>query len=339
LALLFQLDSSAFSTGFWVEPGQELLQKWYERVGNGHLHPCMEITGVGLMLGAGTILAKMTRDGRGGPTLALDDAPRAMALLATAYERPVEPYVLAKLQRACELWNADEKALAHIHLAHARLPPCNEDHTLRLFVAEELLESGVTPTELMKAQGFGPATLALLKFNPDQPRVPSGSGRESGEWTSGDANITPVAFREKRGRHRRGGGFDWIDRFLELFREPRKEPALEEKPPEPEVAKPESKPPETPETENLQPPEVGANKLHHIFDKKGRELDEFLSTFDTEEAAFHAVEDATRAKIKEQNITGQYKIQIEIAGHKLGVGGRVMPDGTVKIGTAYPWKD
>ncbi|MFZ0494531.1 MAG: hypothetical protein WBE80_04850 [Methylocella sp.] len=33
-----------------------------------------------------------------------------------------------------------------------------------------------------------------------------------------------------------------IDRFLELFREPRKEPAPEEKPREPEVAKPEAEP-------------------------------------------------------------------------------------------------
>jgi hypothetical protein len=74
-------------------------------------------------------------------------------------------------------------------------------------------------------------------------------------------------------------------------------------------------------------------------DKKGRELEEFLSNFDTEEAAFRAIENATRSAIREQKITGEYKIQIEIAGHKLGVAGIVMPDGTIKIGTAYPWKD
>jgi hypothetical protein len=45
-----------------------------------------------------------------------------LALLATAYDRPAEPYVLAKMRRAAELWNDGEKALAHIHLAHARLP-------------------------------------------------------------------------------------------------------------------------------------------------------------------------------------------------------------------------
>jgi hypothetical protein len=87
----------------------------------------MEITGDGLMLGAGTILAKMTRDRRGGPRLALDDEPRAMALLTTAYEQPIAPHVLRKVRRACELWNADEKALAHIHLVHANLPLCDED--------------------------------------------------------------------------------------------------------------------------------------------------------------------------------------------------------------------
>jgi hypothetical protein len=69
--------------------------------------------------------------------------------------------------------------------------------------------------------------------------VPAGSGRESGEWTSGDANITPVAFH---GRHGRGRGFHLIDRFLELLREPRKEPAPEEKPREPEIVKPEAEP-------------------------------------------------------------------------------------------------
>jgi hypothetical protein len=92
---------------------------------------------------------------------------------------------------------------------------------------------------------FDPAPLDLLKahFNPDQPRVPAGSGHESGEWSGGGA-VTPVGFRgrRERGRTGRGGRFDWIDRFLELFGERRKEPAPEKKPREPEVAKPEPEP-------------------------------------------------------------------------------------------------
>jgi hypothetical protein len=143
----------------------------------------MEITCDRVMLGAGTILAKKAPGGRAASTFAFDE-PRVRALLTTAYEKQVGPRVLAKIVRACELWNKGEKALAHIHLAHANLPVCGEDETLRLFAADELLESGITPEELLKAQGFDPAPLALNKYNPHQPRIPAGSGRESGRRTS-----------------------------------------------------------------------------------------------------------------------------------------------------------
>ncbi|MGH6837660.1 MAG: hypothetical protein ACREDT_02430 [Methylocella sp.] len=47
------------------------------------------------------------------------------------------------------------------------------------------MSEGIAPAELLKGQGYVTALLALLKYNPDQPRVPAGSGRESGEWTNG----------------------------------------------------------------------------------------------------------------------------------------------------------
>ena len=119
------------------------LQKWDARARS--LRPRMEITGEGLMLGAGTVLAGMAKDERGRPRLALDDEPRALALLATAYERPMDVRLLTKLRRAADLWNEGEKALAHIHLAHAGVPPCGEAQALRLFVADELIEAGATP--------------------------------------------------------------------------------------------------------------------------------------------------------------------------------------------------
>ncbi|MGH6857074.1 MAG: hypothetical protein ACRECP_05365, partial [Methylocella sp.] len=173
-----------------MQPGQELLQKWNARARG--LHPRMEITTEGLVLGAGTVLAKSAADARGRPHLTIDE-PRVMALLATAYGKPVAPYVLARLRRAAELWDEGEKALAHIHLAHANVLPCGEDETLRLFLAEECLSAGIAPAELMKGQGYVSALLALLKYNPDQPRVPAGSGRESGEWTAGDGGGTGVS--------------------------------------------------------------------------------------------------------------------------------------------------
>ncbi|MGA7383643.1 MAG: hypothetical protein WBW81_02775 [Methylocella sp.] len=178
-----------------MEQTQQLAQKWDAR--SRCLRPRMEITGEGLTLGAGTVLAGMAKDERGRPRLALNGEPRIMALLSTAYEQPVAVHAVAKMCRAAELWNEGEKALAHIHLAYASLPPCGEVQALRLFVADELIEGGITPRALMKAQGFDPAPLALLKanFNPAQPRWPAGDGRDSGRW-SGGASIETAGVKD-----------------------------------------------------------------------------------------------------------------------------------------------
>jgi hypothetical protein len=53
----------------------------------------------------------------------------------------------------------------------------------------------------MRELGFQKSQIALLKF-PGQPRVPAGSGRPSGEYSSGQqgdvATVTPVAYHEPR---------------------------------------------------------------------------------------------------------------------------------------------
>ena len=89
------------------------------------------------------------------------------------------------MRRAAELWNEGEKALAHIHLAFALLPLFEgEERMLRLLLAEECLDCGVMPAEVMKAQGSRSALLSLLKYDQGQARVPAGSGCASGQWTS-----------------------------------------------------------------------------------------------------------------------------------------------------------
>jgi hypothetical protein len=75
-----------------------------------------------------------------------------------------------------------KKALAQIRLAFIGLPTIDEMGAYRLFLAGVALEKGVEPRDLMKALGF---PRDLEKYNPDQPRVPAGTGRESGQWTSG----------------------------------------------------------------------------------------------------------------------------------------------------------
>ncbi len=82
-----------------------------------------EIGGDGLVLGAGTILARMMRDSAAAPVLALEeDEDRLLALLAAACGRPTPPDLPRHLGEASAHWRRGEKALANVRLAHAGLP-------------------------------------------------------------------------------------------------------------------------------------------------------------------------------------------------------------------------
>jgi hypothetical protein len=147
----------------------------------------MTFTQAGLALGRGTVLAEFERKGRAAGGLALDrNEARILSLLAAAYREPVAGGVIEKIRRAGEVWRAGEKALAQIHLAFLGLPKIDEADAYRLFLAGTVLQKGVSPSELMKALGFPRAARDIEKYWEDQPRVPAGSGRESGEWTLGD---------------------------------------------------------------------------------------------------------------------------------------------------------
>jgi hypothetical protein len=339
--------------GDFVATGARALRKWGARA--ARLHPRMEITGEGLVLGAGTILAKMARDESRAPLLSLDDEPRICALLSTGFEKPAGPRLLTKIRRACEIWNEGEKALAHIHLAQAGLPPCGEEDALRLFAADELLESGVTPDTLMKAQGFDPAPLALLKYNPDQPRVPAGHGRDGGRWTSdaasGSEGIT--AAPEARGGPQPSTGRADASIILvsnEKERDYDERRARGEESPKEDIEHGRGVPllPEGPlalpppaegatDTEDLQLPKLDPNKLHHIFDYPRHGLDALVTQFGSQESAFQAIAHATRDAIMAQGITGDYEIEVKVGDHLVTVSGRV-DDGKVNIGSAYiPW--
>ncbi len=140
----------------------------------------------GLVFGAGTVLARMTRDDFGAPVLALeDDKDRVLALLAAAFGRPPSPHLLRHLHDASAHWRRGDKALANIRLAFASMPRLNDRaEAYRLFLAEELLDQGMSPQKLMKELSRDAAQRDLAKYDPNQPRVPAGSGRTSGQWAS-----------------------------------------------------------------------------------------------------------------------------------------------------------
>ena len=140
----------------------------------------MTLTGQGLVLGAGTLLAKL--DGKALPIEA--DQERIWTLLSVAYGHGVPLAVLGSLRRVAKHWQGGDKCLAAIHLAQMGLPGIGEDAAYRLALAAELLDAGIAPRELARELGFEPPRRSRqIKYNPDQPRVPAGSGRESGQWT------------------------------------------------------------------------------------------------------------------------------------------------------------
>lgn len=69
-------------------------------------------------------------------------------------------------------------------MAFARLPRLESaNDAYRLYLAGALLDDGLPPREMLAELGLGRTMRQLDKFDPDQPRVPAGSGRESGQWT------------------------------------------------------------------------------------------------------------------------------------------------------------
>lgn len=185
---------------------EEQRRDWRERNRFGPLHPSVTFVGDRLELGAGSVLARLTRGGLGDPVLTFEGGEaRTLALLSVAWRRPFSAGVLENMRRAAREWTRGEKCLAHIHLAFGGLSRLEEpeEAAYRLFLAEGFLRAGVSARDLMKALGFDPSPIDLVEkaFNPDQPRVPKGSGPGSGEWagenggsSANETNVTSAAW-------------------------------------------------------------------------------------------------------------------------------------------------
>jgi len=143
-----------------------------------------ELTDRGLYLGAGTLVLASPQD---------DSDDRLTALLGVAYKRSFRRDVVANLKKAARQWKRGDKAMARMHLALANLPRLvRREDAFDLFWADELMRAGTEPGAFLKVIALNPRLLDLRKFNPDQPRVPAGNGRESGRWGSGGGSTTPT---------------------------------------------------------------------------------------------------------------------------------------------------
>jgi hypothetical protein len=154
----------------------------------------MRFSQQGLVLGFGTVLAPASASAR---DVSIDvTEPRVLALLSAAHLRSPTPGGLAHLRRAAEMWREGEDNLAAMHLALSRLDRL--EHPIadaqRLFLADGLLEAGLDAATLVRALDVEtPSDGQVSKYSPDQPRAPAGSGRPSGEWTTGAGSPVSAA--------------------------------------------------------------------------------------------------------------------------------------------------
>lgn len=152
----------------------------------------------GLVLGAGTVLIRAE-----GPRRLQGLAGReaeVLALLSAAYGRAIAPSVLGNIERAAKAWNHGDDCLAYVHLAHARLGELQyaDDAAQRLIIVDGFLKAGGSPRTVFEALKVSRSYVDSLKkdYNADEPRVPPGSGKPSGEWTRGSDTSEDAASDE-----------------------------------------------------------------------------------------------------------------------------------------------
>ncbi len=176
-----------------MQAGESFDEAFRARLAKAPLHRRLAFTDGGLTLGAGAVVAKMATDARGRSVgLALAGEEESILVpFAAAFGKAVSPHVLSNLSRASEHWSRGDKCLAHIHLAHAGLPEIDAAGAYRLALCEQALALGYTPRAIYKALDLEPPP-PFGKFSADQPRVPAGSGSESGRWTSSAGGAAAV---------------------------------------------------------------------------------------------------------------------------------------------------
>ena len=146
----------------------------------------VELEAAGVTLGSDTRLVRF--DARTGRLALAADRERCLALLAIAAPGArLDTTTIQHLVAAAAYWERGDKALANLRLVFAGLPRLRDaGDAARLRAAEYLLDHGMTPSELLHELAIDTAGLGLQKeYDPNQPRVPAGQGKESGRWWDG----------------------------------------------------------------------------------------------------------------------------------------------------------
>ncbi len=168
----------------------------------------MQFTGDGLVLGEGTVLAKMNDEG-----LCVDEE-RVLTCLAVAFGPEVPPAAIGALRRAAKCWRSGDKALAAIHLAQIGLRKIDGEDAYRLRLAARLIDGGMRPRDLARELGLGKSSptsaniATVSRACRPETAAPAGNGWAAGRrlvartrrWLKGDRR--PSASTPGRQRRR-----------------------------------------------------------------------------------------------------------------------------------------
>lgn len=167
---------------------RKLGDAWQARLRTMPISPSLKFATDGLVLGAGTVV--LAADGMRRLQSMQGRESRVLALLSAACGKAVLPSVIGNIKRAAKAWSEGDDCLAYIHLAHARLPTPDDpyDAAHRLFIVDSFMKAGTSPRTVFEALRLSPQYIDAVEksFNPDEPRVPAGGGKPSGEWTDSE---------------------------------------------------------------------------------------------------------------------------------------------------------
>lgn len=135
------------------------LEKAWARQGRyRETYRTLTFTENGLELGNGSVVAKLARDDRERPILAIDgNEERILALISVAWDQPMPDGIIEHFHRASRAFSKGDLSLAYICLAQTGLQPLeqDEDSLRQLFLADGFLKAGISGNELRKEWGLG----------------------------------------------------------------------------------------------------------------------------------------------------------------------------------------
>ena len=164
---------------------QSLQEAWRAHQSRVPMSHELRFTPDGLVLGAGTMLVE-AQVGRLLKSVKGQEA-RVLALLSAAHGRAVAPSILGNIERATKAWREGDDCLAYMHLAHAGLRSLQDFRrgAYRLFLADRAIANAASPRAVFEALRLNAGYIEAIGklYNPEEPRVPAGSGPTSGQWT------------------------------------------------------------------------------------------------------------------------------------------------------------